>query len=92
MECPKCHKGIVKEQISLRGFLFWQKKVVIHYCSLCNFRNEQIFSITPNDKIQEEKRREAELELEKIEKLNTKTHRKESKYDENREYTREDIQ
>lgn len=92
MKCPnKDCQGEVKEQTSLRGFLLWKKKVVIHYCSICNFRNEQVFSITTADKLQEEKKREAELELAKIETLNTKTHRKESQYKEDKDYRREDL-
>jgi C4-type Zn-finger protein len=90
MICPKCKQGEVKEQVSLKGFLFWKKKVVTSYCNLCSFRNEQVFEITTADKIQEENKRTAEIELNRIEKLNTKTHKKESRYNEEREYSRQD--
>lgn len=90
MQCPKC-KGEVKEQTSLKGFGFWKKKVVISYCGLCDFRNEQVFKISTADKLQELKKRETELELNKITALNTKTHRKDSQYKEDRDYRREDL-
>lgn len=49
MICPKCKRGEVQEQTSIRGILFWKKKEVIFYCPLCNFENVRKFKVSKKD-------------------------------------------
>ncbi len=48
MICPKCKKGELKEQISIRGFMF-KKKKIITFCPLCDYKNEHIFELSKED-------------------------------------------
>jgi RNase P subunit RPR2 len=48
MICPKC-KAELKEQISIRGILFWKKKEVIFYCPSCSFENKRQFKLSYKD-------------------------------------------
>lgn len=48
MICPKC-KAELKEQISIRGILFWKKKEVIFYCASCSFENKRSFKLSRKD-------------------------------------------
>ena len=60
MKCPKCNNGEVKEQISIKGFIF-KKKIVITFCPLCDYRNEHIFNLSSQD-VEIENKQRANLE------------------------------
>ena len=49
MICPKCLKGEIQEQISIRGILLWKKKEVIFYCPVCNFESVKVFKMSKED-------------------------------------------
>jgi hypothetical protein len=59
MNCPKCKEGEVKEQVTLKGFIF-KKKRVVTFCPLCDFKNEHIFDLSKED-----------TEIENLNRLNT---------------------
>lgn len=48
MNCPKCGKGELRENISLRGWIF-KKKVYTYICPLCDFRNEHQIKINERE-------------------------------------------
>ena len=49
MICPKCSKGEIKEQISIRGTIFNRKKEITYFCPLCDFEKIKIFKISKQD-------------------------------------------
>ena len=75
MNCPKCNKGVLREQILLKGF-FKKKKSIKVYCNLCDFENEHIFNLSKRDLIFEEEHRRATIEIKKIKTSNTKNNNK----------------
>ncbi len=48
MICPKCGKGELRENVSLRGWIF-KKKVYTYICPLCDFRNEHQIRINEKE-------------------------------------------
>ena len=70
MNCPKCNKGVLREQILLKGF-FKKKKSIKVYCNLCDFENEHIFNLSKRDLIFEEQKRNSLIDIEKIKTSNT---------------------
>ena len=82
MKCPKCSEEI-QEQISITGLIF-KKKTVNYFCPICNWENKREFSLSKQDVIAEENKRINDLEVKRIEALNTKKELKDSKYGEER--------
>jgi len=76
MKCPKCKEGEIREQISIKGFIFKKKKVYL-YCPLCDFENVREFRLSKEDlKLEIQDRLfNKEIELQKAKNM------RETKYD-----------
>jgi len=76
MKCPKCQKGELKEQITIRGIIF-KKKIVYTYCNVCDFMSKKEFRLSKNDIEVEKDKRVYENEVE----LQLAKNKRESKYE-----------